>query len=122
MCARKFKKRQTRPKPRWQLAIAKDRIRILFDEAEKRFRDRPELSDRYVELARKIGMKYNVPIPAKYKRKFCKKCHKYLCAGINARVRLNPKEKCVNITCLECGEIMRVGYSKKRAKKPQANK
>lgn len=105
-----FRKRQTRQKPNWQIGIAKERIKILFDEAEKRFDDRPELSDRYVELARKLNMKYNVPIPAKYKRRFCKSCHKYLRAGKNAKVRLNPKEKCINIWCLECGNVMRVGY------------
>lgn len=106
-----FKKRQTSPKPDWQTAIALERIKLLFREAEKRFDSRPELSDRYVEIARKISMKYNVPVPAEYKRRFCKKCHKYLRAGKNSVVRLNPKEKCINIRCLECGNVMRVGYT-----------
>ena len=109
----KFRKRQTRNKPAWQTGIAKERIRILFTEAEARFDERPDLSNRYVEIARKLGMKYNVSIPLLFRRRFCKKCKKYLRAGKNSKVRLNPKEKCVNVFCLECGTVMRIGYSKK---------
>lgn len=114
--SKNFKKRQTRQKPGWQIGIARERIRILFEEAEKRFDERPELSHRYVEIARKISMKYTLPIPAKYKRRFCKKCHKFLRPGKNSKVRLNPKEKMIHIVCLECGNVMRVGYAAGNAK------
>ena len=44
----------------------------LFKQAELRFKKQPELSNRYIELARKIAMKYKVKIPRELKRKFCK--------------------------------------------------
>ena len=53
--------------------IALEGVTILFSEAGKIFSQEPELSDRYVRLARKIAMKYKVKMPSKLKRRFCKK-------------------------------------------------
>lgn len=89
--------------------IARERIERLFKEAEKRAKQgRIELANRYVELARKISMKYLVRIPKEYKIRFCKKCHSYLLPGKNCRIRLQ-KHKIV-ITCLNCKKIMRYPY------------
>jgi len=107
-----FKKRRRSKKPTDQIQIATERIEILFEQAEGAFSSDPGLSDRYVDIARKISMKYNVPIAQKYKKRFCKHCKRYLVYGANARVRLDSKGKCVLITCENCGKKMRSGYSK----------
>ena len=108
----KFKKRRRSKKPTDQIQVACERIEILFEQAEGAFSSDPGLSDRYVEIARKISMKYNVPIAQKYKKRICKHCKKYLVYGANASVRLDSKGKCVLVTCENCGKKMRYGYSK----------
>lgn len=111
---KRFKKRMTRRKPTEQIEIAKERIEILFDRAQAEFREHPELSDRYVEIARNISMKFNVPIAQKFKKMFCKKCKKYLVCGVNSRIILDSPNKCIVVTCLECKHRMRYGYRKKK--------
>src|SRR3989338_5758945 len=108
--------RRNRDKPKWQTDIANERIKILFDLAEKEFRENKKYANRYVELARRIGMRYNVKIPKELKSKFCKHCKSYLVPGINSVHRANPKEKAVEILCKECGEKMRFPYRKEKAK------
>ncbi|MFH1424641.1 MAG: ribonuclease P [archaeon] len=92
-----------------QKSIAAERIEILFKEAE----GSSEHANRYVELARKIGMKYRVRISKEYKRKYCKHCHAYLKMGKNCKVRLNQNRfPHLVIHCEECGEVMRIPYKK----------
>jgi len=55
--------RRSRKKPEKQIKIAKERIRILFKNAEKEFHKNPELSHRWVQMARKIATRYNIRIP-----------------------------------------------------------
>lgn len=95
-------------KPDEQRKIAFERVSILFDEAKKAFDEEPQLSDRYVHLARKIAMKYKVKIPSRLKRSFCKKCHKYLFPGKNLRVR--TKKGHMVYYCLNCKNIARFRY------------
>jgi len=91
--------------------IARQRIDKLFVEAEKAaMKGRMEFANRYVEIARKIGMKYLVRIPKEHRMKFCRKCGSYLVPGKNSRVRLT-KHKVV-ITCLSCGARKRYPYIK----------
>ncbi len=72
-----------------QKSIAKSRIKRLFMLAEEyALSNRLSLSDRYVFLARKLSMRYLVPIPKEYKRRFCKHCYCYLLPGNNCRVRI----------------------------------
>ncbi len=98
------------PKEKKKLAV--ERIHTLFREAEEQFKKRPELSNRYVELARKVAMKARVRMPREYRRRFCKKCHSYLKPGVNCRVRLTQHK--VVYTCGVCKEYMRMPYLKKR--------
>ena len=42
-------------KPNWMIDIAQERMDILFNRAEKEYKEHPERSHRYVELARKIS-------------------------------------------------------------------
>lgn len=105
-------------RPKWILDIANERINILFNLAEDEFFSHQERSDRYVELALKISTKYNIGIPKEWKRRYCKKCHKFLYYGQNSSVRLIDSK--INIKCGECGHIMRIPYLKEKKIKRRA--
>ena len=94
--------------------IALERMGILFRLAEKEALARHEArARRYVELARRIGMRYNVHVPPEFRRRFCKKCLAYLVPSINARVRVGRGQ--VVVTCLPCGSIQRLPYRAEQA-------
>jgi ribonuclease P protein subunit RPR2 len=99
--------RQRSTKPEWQQKIAKERIEILFDLAEKNLGKNLQRSQRYVELARKIGMRYNVRFPKEMKRKFCKNCNTLL-KGTKAQVRTEGKS--LIIKCQVCNTIYKYPY------------
>ncbi len=104
-----------------QRKTAKERIEILFEEAEKAaLCGDIDFSDRYVTLARKIGMKYNVNITSEYRRRFCKDCYSYLFPGKTCKVRIN-KGKIVT-KCLKCKTINRFVISKKDVDKNGSKK
>lgn len=84
---------------------AKERIKYLFEQAEKAFNRNPSLSNRYVTLARKLAMKYKVRIPRELKRRFCKHCYRYLVPGKNCRVR--TKNGKIVYYCENCRKFMR---------------
>jgi ribonuclease P protein subunit RPR2 len=104
---------RSRKKPETWKKIAEERIKILFEEAEREFSKHPERSKRYVELARKIGMRYNIKLKA-YRKKFCRKCNAYLKPGVNCRIRLRDNKKAIVQTCLECGNTSRHPYIKEK--------
>lgn len=81
--------------------IGLERIRRLFELAEKEFELHPERSHRYIEIALKISTRNRVRIPPELKYQYCKKCKKFLKAGKNASVTKAPKW--TEIWCLECG-------------------
>lgn len=89
-------------KPEWQQKIARERVKILFDLAKKNLSKKPERSRRYVELARKIGMRYNVRFSKKMKESFCKKCNVILVPRKNMRVKADRKNKLLIISCAAC--------------------
>lgn len=102
---------RARPKrPETWLKIAKERIQILLSLAEKEFKKHPERSKRYVELARKIGLRYNIRLPKQLKRKFCKKCNSLLIPGLTSRIRIDSKKKILTVKCLKCEKIYRFPY------------
>jgi ribonuclease P protein subunit RPR2 len=70
------------------------------------------LAKRYVELARRIAMRYNVRFPLKWKRFFCKSCGSFLVPGVNLRVRCTKQR--VVMTCLECGRVRRIPYVREK--------
>ena len=93
--------------------IALERMDILFRHAEQEaLRGRTARARRYVDLARRIGMRYNVRVPAEFKRRFCKECLSYLLPGVNARVRFGRGR--VVVTCTGCGSIQRLPYRKEQ--------
>ena len=80
-------------------------VEKLFEEARLQFNKNPELSNRYVKLARKAAMKVNLIIPRELKRKFCKHCYSYLVTGKNSRVRIHKSR--IIYTCFNCKKYMR---------------
>lgn len=94
---------RSRSKPEWQIKIAKERIGILFDEAAKT--TKKDLQKRYMKLAKKIGMRYNVRLEER-KKKFCKHCFYYF--GSETRRRL--KNGKLVIVCPGCKKITRYVY------------
>lgn len=96
------------------IKIAKERIETLFKEAKDIYKSDKSSANRYVELARKIGMKYKVNIPSNFKRKFCKHCYIYLVPGDNCRVRTVRGN--VVYYCLDCKNYMKIGYNPQKKK------
>jgi len=90
------------------IEISKERIKILFEQAEKT--KSQQLANKYVKTARKIAMKLNLRIPREYKRKFCKHCYKYF---RNKNYRVRTKNKKVVYYCLNCKKYMRFPLSKR---------
>ena len=88
-----------------------ERMRQLFDQADRR----REFSDKYVEMARKLSMRYKVPIPGDLQKRFCKHCHRYLIPGENCRVR--TRESKVVYYCLNCKMYMRFPFKAVSGKK-----
>ena len=88
--------------------IAEERIVKLFVEAENMFNEYPNLSQRYVELARKIATRYNVRFNKDQKRLFCKNCNAYLKQGKNSTIRLQHGK--IVLKCSECGYVRRWVY------------
>ena len=95
--------------------IAKQRMQILFQQAEKVFRENPQLASGYVATARKIAMAAKIRLPPEYRRRICKNCNALLVFGENCRVRVKQRrEPHVVITCLACGHQVRVMLRKKK--------
>ena len=92
--------------------IALGRVNDLFEQAKRKFNSNPELSNKYVKLARKIAMKVNLNIPSHIKRQYCKHCYYYLKPGVNLRVR-NYKSRVVYY-CLNCRKYTRFVIKKKK--------
>jgi len=104
--------------------VAKNRICVLFEQAEAIRKTDPDLSRRYVEIARKIAMAARLRLPYDYKRKTCKKCNSLLVAGDNFRARIRQKrEPHLVVTCLTCGSKTRIMLRKKKERtKHEQNK
>jgi ribonuclease P protein subunit RPR2 len=99
--------------------IAKQRIEVLFQQAEETRGENPRLASRYVETARKIAMAAKIRLPTKYKRRICKNCNALLVPGDNSRVRIKQRrEPHVVVTCLNCGCQTRMLLRKKKGENP----
>jgi|Deesub1362A_J573_1020465.scaffolds.fasta_scaffold00137_53 ribonuclease P protein subunit RPR2 len=94
-----------RREKRLERKIAKERISILLNMADKMKFEDYALARRYVELAKKIAMRYRIRISKDQKRNFCKKC---LYPYRHDRVRVRVRKSRVMITCLNCGFIRRI--------------
>ncbi len=87
--------------------IARERVADLFALAEREaLEGHGELADRYVALARRIGMRYNVRLPAEYRDLYCRACSSYWVEGRTVRTRLREGRRVRR--CLRCGRLRRV--------------
>ncbi len=92
--------------------IARERMEILFEEAHKAVRaGKRERAKRYVVMARRLGMRYNVSVPGRFRRWVCAGCGTFMVPGVNAKLRLRPRRFVV--TCGDCGQVRRSGRTKK---------
>lgn len=88
--------------------IAAERIDILFSLVEEETKKgRPARAKRYLDLAMRIGMRYNVSISHR-KRTFCPECKSLYQFPKNAIIRL--KRGHIIVTCRNCGHISRYPY------------
>ncbi|MBX5328560.1 MAG: ribonuclease P [Candidatus Bathyarchaeota archaeon] len=98
--------------------IATQRIHTLFRLAKETFHDDPQLAQRYVNIARKIAMTAKIRLPTEYKRQICKHCKSFILPGVNCRVRIKQqREPHLVITCLNCGNQMRIPLKNKKKEK-----
>ena len=86
--------------------IGLERIRTLFKEAERGFKIDFRRSDRYVGMALRIAAKCGVRIPKEFRRRYCRKCKKYLVSGVNARFRTRNGK--LVIYCFGCKNYRRI--------------
>ncbi len=99
--------------------IARGRIDRLFELAESVAREHPERARRYVELARKIGQRYNVRIPKRWKYRFCKRCNTFWIPGETVTVRLKPDpQPHIEYICKHCGARRRHPYLREKKSEP----
>jgi ribonuclease P protein subunit RPR2 len=88
--------------------IALERMEILINNAMENARTNPDLSEKYGQLARRIGTKHNVRMPYNLRIVFCKKCKSFIAPGINSKIRMGRSSvKSVRISCNFCGHIYR---------------
>ncbi|MGA1866303.1 MAG: ribonuclease P protein component 4 [Thermoplasmatota archaeon] len=88
---------------------AADRIETLYSLAfDMASAGDLDLARRYLTLARKIGMRYTVRIPTRFKRSTCRNCRTPMIPELTSRIRIRDGRRV--ITCLECGQIMRYPF------------
>lgn len=86
--------------------IASERILHLFALAEVESRHAGgSYADRYVDLARRVGTRYNVRLPPELTESYCRGCSSYWVEGRTVRTRLRDGRR--TRTCLVCGRVRR---------------
>jgi ribonuclease P protein subunit RPR2 len=86
--------------------IARERVDDLFAEAEAIARTADaKLADRYVRLARRVGMRHNVRLLPEHRENYCRGCSAYWVEGRTVRTRLRRGHRVR--TCLACGRARR---------------
>lgn len=80
--------------------IGRERIEILFEEAEQIWEENPRLSKRYINLAKRIAQKTQTPLSRKFKLKHCSNCSQILIEGKNCTKRIENKN--IIKICDEC--------------------
>jgi len=102
--------RNYRKKKKKRNTIARGRMVYLFELSKREAaRHNMRYAARYVEIARKLGMRHRISIPKRYRHLFCRKCGAFLQPGFNTRVRVQNRK--VIRCCQECGAIRRVPLS-----------
>lgn len=87
--------------------IGEQRISRLLDLSVEALRaGRADRARRYVDIARRIGMKTRVGMPKD--RRYCKGCLAPLVPGLSCTIRLNNGTR--SVTCGLCGKVWRMPY------------
>jgi len=90
--------------------IARRRVADLFGLAERESKGgHSDLANRYVKLARRIGMRYNVRLLGEYRDLYCRTCSAYWVEGRTVRTRFREGHRVR--TCLCCGAQRRTRTS-----------
>jgi ribonuclease P protein subunit RPR2 len=96
--------------------VALKRIQILFDLAKKNIHKNPQLSNRYIEIARKVAMRVRLHLPKEYRYYYCKHCKSFNLPGVNKIVRIQPKRSPhIVFTCTTCGKYTRMLINKQNS-------
>ncbi len=99
------------------IRTAHERIGALFSLAEAEARRGPgPLPSRYVRLARRIGMRYNLRLATEYRELYCRGCSTYWVEGRTVRTRLRAGRRVR--TCLACGRSRRVVTRRRTVRAP----
>lgn len=94
-------------------SIGKERIAKLTDLSVESVKNGNYVrAQRYVTLARRIGMKTRVKMPEGFR--YCKECNTPMIPGVNCRVRLTNHK--ITSGCEICGSFRRMPYNRERAK------
>lgn len=107
--------RQRNPRPAALTEIIQERIEILLDLAQREAKEKPERSRRYLQLVRKLCLRYNVRLTREQKMRFCKRCFTFWRPGANVKVRLEKKGKRICYFC-SCGAVYKVPLAARGAK------
>jgi len=94
--------------------VASDRIRELLNFSELH-KDDEILSRNSIKTAMAISRRHKIRIKSIYKRRFCKKCYTLFIPDKTVRVRIGKGK--VTFTCLNCGHIKRIPYTKEKMAK-----
>jgi ribonuclease P protein subunit RPR2 len=98
--------------------IARKRVQILFEQANRNCKENPPLAQSYILTARKIAMAARMRFPPIYKRAICKNCNTFLVPGESSRTRIKQsREPHVTVTCLKCGNQSRFAIRSKKKEK-----
>lgn len=88
--------------------MARSRIEILWEEAKREAKTRPELARQYVASAERIAQKARLKLPREMVRRICRGCGGVLVPGTNARFRVRSnRARHVSMTCTDCGHTTR---------------
>ncbi|MCI4369194.1 MAG: hypothetical protein L3K09_06500 [Thermoplasmata archaeon] len=89
------------------IRVAHERVADLFGLAlSESAGGSSSLADRYVTIARRVGMRYNVRFPPEYREYSCRACSVFWVEGRSVRTRLRSGVRVR--TCLRCGHVRRV--------------
>jgi len=95
--------------------IAEERIRALFQQAERTHATDPQLAQRYIDLARRIAMRTRTKIPRDLRNRVCRSCKAHLVPGSTSRTRIRQRrEPHIATTCLRCGATKRIPLRRRK--------
>lgn len=89
-------------------ALAKERIEILWEQAQEVALEKPKLARSWVITAKHIARKARIKLPSRISRKICRNCGTIFLHERDFRVRIrNNRATHVTVTCKHCGTIRR---------------